>query len=72
MASIVGIDLGTTNSCVVMIRNGQVEVIDAVEGGGTRIVASVVSYPSDGGPPVVGKRAVGRIDSENTFFGELR
>ena len=49
---IVGIDLGTTNSEVAIVREGRVEVIPVAPGTGTgagaRILPSVVSVADDG------------------------
>ena len=47
MASkIIGIDLGTTNSCVAIVEGGQTKVIENSEG--TRTTPSVVAYADDG------------------------
>ncbi|MBR4080653.1 MAG: Hsp70 family protein, partial [Clostridia bacterium] len=46
MSKIIGIDLGTTNSCVAVMEGGQPVVIPSAEG--TRTIASVVSFTKDG------------------------
>ncbi len=53
MAKIIGIDLGTTNSCVAVIEGGEAAVIPNAEG--ARTTPSVVAFKKDG------ERIVGRV-----------
>jgi molecular chaperone DnaK len=67
---IVGIDLGTTNSLVAIVRDGVPVVLDAREGG--HLVPSVVSFV--GSEPVVGQRAkLQKVrDASHTVFSVKR
>ena len=53
MGRIIGIDLGTTNSCVAVIENGQPSVIPNSEG--ARTTPSVIAFTAKG------DRLVGQI-----------
>ena len=71
MAKIIGIDLGTTNSCVAVMENGQPKVIENAEG--ARTTPSIVAYMDDGevlvGAPAK-RQAV--TNAKNTLFAVKR
>jgi len=46
MSKIIGIDLGTTNSCVAIMEGGQPKVIENAEG--ARTTPSIIAYTEDG------------------------
>ena len=71
MAKIIGIDLGTTNSCVAIIEGGKARVIENSEG--DRTTPSVVAYTKDG-EVLVGASAKRQAvtNPKNTFFAVKR
>ena len=52
----VGIDLGTSNSCIAVWRNGMAEIIEMP--GDQRVLPSVVTFPDKDSDPVVGQAAI--------------
>ncbi|MEZ7831526.1 MAG: Hsp70 family protein, partial [Gammaproteobacteria bacterium] len=46
MGKIIGIDLGTTNSCVAVMDGGEAKVLENAEG--DRTTPSVIAYSGDG------------------------
>lgn len=68
---IIGIDLGTTNSCVSIMENGKAKVIENAEG--KRTTPSVVAY-ADNGEILVGETAKRQAvtNSKNTISGVKR
>ena len=71
MAKVIGIDLGTTNSCVAIMEGGEPKVIANVEGG--RTTPSVVAF-SESGERLVGQIAKRQAitNPENTIFSIKR
>ena len=71
MAKIIGIDLGTTNSCVAVMEGDKVKVIDNAEG--ARTTPSVVAYKDDG-EILVGQSAKRQAvtNPQNTLFAIKR
>ena len=71
MGKIIGIDLGTTNSCVAVMEGGDAKVITNPEGG--RTTPSIVAV-SDSGERLVGQIAKRQAitNPENTVFGVKR
>ncbi len=71
MGKVIGIDLGTTNSCASVMEGGEAKIITNAEGG--RTTPSIVAVTEDG------KRLVGQIakrqaitNPENTIFAVKR
>ena len=71
MSKVIGIDLGTTNSCVAVMEGGDATVITNQEGG--RTTPSIVAI-NDGGERLVGQIAKRQAitNPENTVFGVKR
>jgi molecular chaperone DnaK len=71
MAKIIGIDLGTTNSCVAVMENGKPKVIENLEG--TRTTPSIVAYTEDN-EVLVGASAKRQAitNPKNTLFAVKR
>ncbi len=71
MSRVIGIDLGTTNSCVAMMEGDQVVVVANSEG--SRTTASVVAF-AEGGERLVGQIAKRQAitNPENTIFAVKR
>src|SRR3979411_205338 len=71
MAKTIGIDLGTTNSCMAVLEGGEPTVIENAEGG--RTTPSVVAFTSSGERPV-GARAKRQsvTNPQNTVFSIKR
>ena len=71
MAKIIGIDLGTTNSCVSVMENGKPKVIENSEG--ARTTPSIVAYAEDK-EILVGASAKRQAvtNPENTIFAAKR
>jgi len=71
MAKVIGIDLGTTNSCVAVMEGKNPKVIENAEG--ARTTPSIVAFTSEG-DNLVGQPAKrqGVTNPENTFFAIKR
>ena len=71
MAKVIGIDLGTTNSCVAVMEGKQPKVIENSEG--ARTTPSIVAFNSEG-EQLVGQPAKRQAvtNPENTFFAIKR
>ena len=71
MGKVIGIDLGTTNSCVAVMEGGSPKVVENAEG--ARTTPSIVAFTGDG-ETLVGQPAKrqGVTNPENTFFAIKR
>ncbi len=72
MAKIIGIDLGTTNSCVAVMDGGTVKIIENSEG--NRTTPSIIAYPKDSEEILVGQPAKRQAvtNPENTLYAIKR
>ena len=70
MGKVIGIDLGTTNSCVAVLENGNVKVIENSEG--ARTTPSIVAFKD--GETLVGQSAKRQAvtNPQNTLFAVKR
>jgi molecular chaperone DnaK len=71
MSKVIGIDLGTTNSCVAVMEGAQAKVIENAEG--ARTTPSIVAF-TEGGERLVGQPAKrqGVTNPQYTFFAIKR
>ena len=72
MGRVIGIDLGTTNSCVAIMEGNQTKVIEISEG--ARTTPSIVAYSKDEDRTLVGQSAKRQAVSnpENTLYAIKR
>ena len=72
MGKIIGIDLGTTNSCVAVMEGSGARVIENSEG--DRTTPSIVAFTKDGGEVLVGQTAKRQAvtNPEHTVFAVKR
>lgn len=72
MSKIIGIDLGTTNSCVAIMDGGNVKIIENSEG--DRTTPSVIAFPKDSEEVLVGQSAKRQAvtNPENTLYAIKR
>ena len=71
MAKVIGIDLGTTNSCVAVMEGGKPKVIENAEG--ARTTPSIVAFAKDG-ERLIGQPAKRQAvtNPDNTIFAVKR
>ena len=71
MGKIIGIDLGTTNSCVAVMDGGEAKVVENAEG--DRTTPSIIAYSNEG-ETLVGQPAKRQAvtNPDNTIFASKR
>ncbi|AFY68768.1 Chaperone protein dnaK [Thalassoporum mexicanum PCC 7367] len=72
MSKVIGIDLGTTNSCVAVLEGGKPVVISSSEGG--RTTPSIIGFAKDSDERIVGQVAKRQAvtNPQNTIFSIKR
>jgi molecular chaperone DnaK len=72
MSKIIGIDLGTTNSCVAIMDGGNIKIIENSEG--DRTTPSIIAFPKDSEEVLVGQSAKRQAvtNPENTLYAIKR
>ncbi len=72
MGKVIGIDLGTTNSCVAILEGNSAKVIENAEG--ARTTPSIVAYTADGKEVLVGASAKRQAvtNPKNTLYAVKR
>jgi len=70
MSTIIGIDLGTTNSCVAVVENGTPKVIENSEG--ARTTPSIVAYTADEILVGAGAKRQAVTNPKNTIYAAKR
>ena len=71
MSKILGIDLGTTNSCMAIVEGGQPKVLENAEGARTTPSVIAISKSGERLGGQVAKRQ-GMVNPENTLFSVKR
>ena len=70
MSKVIGIDLGTTNSCVAVMQGGEAIVISSLEG--LRTTPSMVAYKNDERLVGVAAKRQAVTNAQNTIFSAKR
>ena len=72
MSKIIGIDLGTTNSCVAIMDGSNIKIIENSEG--DRTTPSIIAFPKDSEEVLVGQSAKRQAvtNPENTLYATKR